>query len=137
MVRLVLALLVAGCVGEAGVSYQGVVGEGSTTAYDFTTNRDPLDQTPIAGARVTLLVDGDERTSAVTDAAGNYPLLEAVFGGFVGHDTSIAVRVVALDGREVAYSTIYEETEDPTYSERSCEDAPCPTTYLNFTLAPE
>ena len=136
MVRFVLPLVLAGCVGEAGVGYQGVVLEGSATAYEFAMTRDPLEQVPIAGATVSLVVDGDERTSAMTDAGGNYPLLEAVFGGFVGHDTPIEVRVAAPDGRAFTYATIYEDTEDPTYSERSCEDGPCPTIYLNFALAP-
>lgn len=136
MLRGASLLILAGCVGEAGVGYQGVVVEASTSAYEFTTSRDGLAGAPIPGAKVTLVVDGDERTSAVTDAAGNYPLLEAVFGGFIGHDTPIEVRVDAPDGRAFVYSTIYEDTEDPTYSERSCEDEPCPTMFLNFSLAP-
>ncbi len=134
MHRVAFALMLAGCVGEAGVSYQGTVVEGPVDGYQFATERG-AQQAPIAGARVALVVDGDERTNALTDASGSYPLLEAVFGGFVGHDTSIEVRVAAPDGRALVYSTIYEDTDDPTYSERSCEE-PCPTIYLNFALGP-
>lgn len=137
MKRFVLLLLFGGCVGEAGVSYQGVVLEGSTNAYEFATSRDPYDQLPVPAARVTLFIDGDERTSVSSDAAGNYPMVDAVFGGFIGHDTPIEVRVTALDGRMLAYSTVYENTEDPTSSERYCDEGPCPTVYLNFALAPQ
>lgn len=136
MKRLALPLLCAGCVGEAGVSYQGVVLEGSESSYEFATGRDPLDQLPVPAARVALFIDGDERTSVVSDSAGNYPMIEAVFGGFIGHDTPIEVRVTALDGRTFAYSTVYENTDDPTSSERYCDDGPCPNVYLNFKLAP-
>jgi hypothetical protein len=119
----------------------GCRARGSTSAYELATSRDPLDQAPVSAARVSLFIDGDERTSVSSDATGNYPLgnyplVEAVFGGFVGGDPSIEVRVTALDGRTFSYSTVYEDTEDPTSSERYCDDGPCPTVYLNFALAP-
>jgi hypothetical protein len=89
---------------------------------------------PLAGAMVQLVVDDDVRDLAMTDEAGAYRELAAVFGGFGGHDTHIEVRVQTSDGRTASYSTIYEDTMDPTVANPSCE-SPCPPVYLNFSLA--
>ncbi len=140
MRRLVSQLLVfpsflaamSACVGEASVSYQGSVSEGDADDHGFSTA--PGEGIPVSGATVELCLDqcGDPET---TDAAGRYPEIEAVFGGFVGSDTQIEVRVTAPDGRQVSYTTTYENTDDPTVANRYC-DPPCPAIYLNFTLAP-
>ena len=125
-----------GCAGEAAVSYQGTVTEGTETGYSFDNAPNPSGATPIPGATVVVCIDGckgNER-SVTTSADGSYPELTTTFGGISG-DTTIAVQATTLDGRVVAYETVYEDTEDPTVANPSCE-TPCPPVYLNLQVAP-
>jgi hypothetical protein len=126
-------VLAAGCVGEASVSYQGSVIEGPFSMSAFEDA--PAVGTPIEGALVELCIAPDCSRSTSTDASGLFREMDLVFGGSVGDDTTIEVRVTAPDGRAFTYRTIYEDTNDPTVANPSCE-TPCPPVYLNFTLAP-
>jgi hypothetical protein len=136
--RSVVLLVLAGCVGEASVSYQGSVNEGDTNHLGFSSR--PGEGTPIPGATVTLLFGDNRVEDAATDANGLYAEIEGVFGGFVGVDTEVEVLVRTLDGRESSYTTVYEDTDDPTIANAACSELDDPTscrrTYLNFVLAP-
>jgi hypothetical protein len=135
MFRLALVLvasLAAGCVGEAAVSFQGRVVEGAVTGHAFEPA--PAAGVPIAGAAVALCFQSCG-TPLFTAEDGSYPELSAIFGGFVGSDTRIGVRVTAPDGRTTEYATIYEESDDPLTANPSCADD-CGPVFLNFTLAP-
>ena len=127
-------VLVAGCVGEAAVSYQGTVTEGPVAGYEFATVANPTGGAPVAGATVQLCVDDRCGAPQTVDSTGAYGELEQVFGGFAGHDTRITVTASAAD-RRVEYTTIYEDTSDPTVANGSCS-TPCPSRYLSFVLAP-
>jgi hypothetical protein len=127
-----LAAGTAGCVGEAAVSFQGRVVEGAATGHAFEPA--PAAGVPIAGAAVALCFVACG-VPLFTAEDGSYPELSAVFGGALGSDTRIAVRVTAPDGRTVEYATIYERSDDPLTANPSC-DGGCPPVFLNFTLAP-
>lgn len=124
-------LVLAGCVGEAEVSFQGTVVEGAAASHAFEPA--PASGTPIAGAAVALCFHACG-APVLTAADGSYPELAAVFGGFVGVDTHIAVRVTAPDGRTAEYATVFEHTDDPLIANPSCDGGPCPPVFLNFTL---
>lgn len=122
----VLAALPA-CLGEAEVVYEGAVVEGDATGSRFVSASERAEGVPIAGATVELIVQGRTGESATTDASGAYGPLEQVFGGFVGVDDTIEVKVTTGDGRTFSYTANYDDTTDPT------NGAP---DYLDFTLAP-
>jgi hypothetical protein len=127
------AVLLAACVGEAEVSYRGSVIEGPITGHAFDAA--PAAGTPVVGATVALCfvaTCSPPAASTLTAADGSYAQIDAVFGGFVGVDTHIEVRVVALDGRTASYAVTYENTTDPTNATPE-NGAPV---FLDFSLAP-
>jgi len=121
----------AGCIGEAAVSYEGAVVEGTASSYSFDAT--PATGTPVTGARVELCIDDCCSDSVTTNDTGAYREIEQGFGGFLGASTRIEVRVFAPDGRTTRYATVFEDTSDPTLTCTDRED--CEPVYLNFVLA--
>src|SRR5262245_32805019 len=132
---LAITLVSLGCVGEASVSYQGTVTEGSASGHSFDHTPNPSGASPIAGATVELCVNRCPGETVTTAADGSFPELEQVFPGFIWSDTRIIVRATAPDGRTVAYETIYEDTSDPTVANPYPEQH-VPPVYLNLRIGP-
>ncbi len=124
----VAAAAAAACGGEAFVGYRGTVTAGDATGYSFDAGPE-IGARPVAGAEVTLRLcagacSGDESVlRTTTDAVGAWGTLDAVFGaGFDDHE--IQIEVTAPGYERFVYSTVYEDTDDPTGGDR----------YLNVRL---
>jgi hypothetical protein len=127
----VVALLLAGCVGEAHVRFVGrVVRAESGPSYGFELEQSS-DEEPIEGAEVRLHAAskpdeqlcsrrglrpsplGRASNHAITDENGRYDV-SAMFGGIIGIDTYLFVCVEHPEFEWYQYSTIFGNTAEPT-----------------------
>ncbi len=124
-------MLVAACVGEGFVEYEGTVLEGRQAGHSFDPAPNPGGLPPVIGATVSLRVcsgscSGDEAAQFATSGPdGAWGPVDLAFGAGVS-DHEIRIDVAAPGFAPYTYRTVYETTDDPTVAER----------FLNVTLAP-
>jgi hypothetical protein len=119
MVRVVVALtgfFVFGCVGEASVTYKGTVTRSPVkSGYTFDDEPNPAGLQPIAGAAISLCAcESPSSHDATSNNNGRWGPIDTIFGGFIGVDTPIRVKVHAKGFEDLVYKTTYESTNDPT-----------------------
>jgi hypothetical protein len=134
------AMLLVGCVGEAGARYEGTIAKSPAAGYSFDDTENPTNAPPIAGARVSFCVctDGacvcEDKTgrTVATDVRGHYAFPTVIFPGMIGV-TNYLVVAVRADGYEpftyridYDHMTVDQRTREPTTGDKK----------LNIRLAP-
>ncbi|MGI5865566.1 MAG: hypothetical protein ACOX6T_26385 [Myxococcales bacterium] len=123
LIACLAALVAAGCVGEASVTYKGsvVAAGGEPRGHSFDDTMNPRGGEPIAGAEVKLCVSlgecSGEGVTARSASDGSWGPIDTVFGGFIGSDNYIEIQATAPGYEPYTYRVNYSETEDPTNGE--------------------
>lgn len=113
-----LAVLSAGCFGEASVRYHGSVAASPTPGTSFDATPNPGALPPIAGAEISLCICAQpcacskSARSVKTDASGLFTLPPMMFPGMIGVEHHIVVAAEAEGYEPVNLSFIYEKADD-------------------------